>query len=136
MDAVGGNNGQPRVGRLGPDSLVKEDVANGVGIRVGMYQTGNRIRGGIGAVTLIAQTPAEFVAVALLNDAALACLPLSALVDVPVVNAGIFASGLVLNPQVANDALAHIAQADIAFGTLAVDVHQTGLRNLCIAITV
>ena len=37
--------------------------------------------------------------------------------------------------QVANDALAHIAQADIAFGTLAVDVHQTGLRNLRIAIT-
>ena len=61
---------------------------------------------------------------------------MATLVDVPVVDTGKFASCLVLDPQVADDALAHVAQADIALSALVVDVHQTRLRNLCIAIMV
>ena len=85
-------------------------------------------------MTLIAQAPAELVAVALLDDAALAGLPLSAAVEVPLIDAGIFASCLVLDTQVTNDALSHVAKTDIALGALVIDVHLSCLRNLCITV--
>ena len=46
------------MGRFGVDSLVEEDMADGISIGIGMYQTCDGVRCGIGAMPLVAQTPA------------------------------------------------------------------------------
>ena len=98
------------------------------------FQAADGVCRDICTVPFVAQAPAEFVAVALLDDAALACLPVATAVNVPLVDAGEFTAGLVFDTQITNDTLSHIGQTDVALGTLGLDGHQTRLRDTGIAI--
>ena len=59
-------------------------MTDGISIGVGMNEAGDGVAGSVGTITAFAKTPAEFVAVVLIDDAALILFPTAAFVDVPV----------------------------------------------------
>ena len=121
--------------RFRRDALVKEYVANGIGIGISTYQTGNGVAGDISPLAAVAKTPAEFYhAIALIDDATLAGLFRTGTVYIPCSDILELATSLVADREVLNCARTHISQSDITLRTLVVNSHLTRLDDTCITV--
>ena len=121
--------------RLGRYILIQEHVTDGICIGIGVDKTRDDITRRVGTTATLAKSPAEFIAVVLVDDTAFACLPVATAIYVPATDIGKLEAVLVAHLQVTNLAASHIAQSDIALRTFRVDVHHSGLRDMGITIT-
>ena len=132
---VFGHDGQLDMLWIGVDALCDEHIVEAVGIVEAFYQIGDGVRCDIGAVAFFAETPAEFVTVAGLVDAALALLPVAVFIDIPGVLVVILAACLISYREVAQLAAVEVADDDIALRAFPVDIHLTGLGDMGITVT-
>ena len=132
---VFGHDGQLDMLRIGVDTLSDEHIVEAVGVVEAFYQIGDGVRCDIGAVAFFAETPAEFVTVAGLVDAALALLPVAVFIDIPGVLVVILAACLISYREVAQLAAVEVADDDIALRAFPVDIHLAGLGDMGITVT-
>ena len=111
-----------------------EHPVESVGVSIALHQVMHGVAGDVGAVATFAQSPANLVAIALGDDAALARFGGTATVDVPFPDIIVVNAALVAHFQVANGLPVQVLNDDVAFCNFRSDVHLACFRDTCITI--
>ena len=117
-------------------TLCHEHPVESVGVFITFHQAMHRVAGDVSAFSLFAQSPANLVAIALGDDAALARFCRTTTTDIPFPDIIEGRAALVAHFQVADGLPLQVLKHDVAFSTFSSDVHQARFRDTCITIVI
>ena len=93
------------------------------------------VNGRVGLVAAFAQSPAEFIAVAFADNAASVGFPAPAPIDIPAFGVGVWYVCLVVgHTEVGDGASVEIADGDIEFCAVVVNMHVANLGHLSVSV--
>lgn len=132
--SVGTADDETYVFGLGADTFGHKHVVESVSIVVALDHVGHGVRRDVGAFTAVAQSPAEFVAVAFGHDATASALLGAAAVYVPFAYVGVVLSRLVGDAEVGDATAVEVSYHHIHLRPFRVDAHVSGFGDACIAV--
>ena len=99
-----------------------------------MDKAGDGVVGNVSTIATVAKTPTEFVAVVLVYYTAFACFPAATTIDIPTANVLKHMTVFVAYLEIAYLTATHVAKSDVTLCAFGVDIHDTCLGDMGIAI--